>query len=229
MATPPSSSISPDTSAVASAALVRALVLQDGNTDDRWEREHEQRQKFRRLVDPGIVRYNDKKTANEAIDCLLKLCDNILNHPGEEKYRRFKPTNTRIKALLVDPKGTLEYVQELGFRHTVENFQPYYAWTPNVKNADGLRIGAFVLREFQVHIVEKEEREKHAKEDKEAAAKAAAEKVKLAFKEDRKTKALADQFERERREARLTAMARAEQSKSTSPKASHISNEFKEE
>ena len=44
---------------------------------------------------------------------LLKLSGNILDHPGEDKYSKFKPTNQKIKEYLVDPQGTLEYAVEV--------------------------------------------------------------------------------------------------------------------
>ena len=41
------------------------------------------------------------------------LAANIIDHPDEEKYHRFKPTNTTIRKKIVDPKGTLEYAVEV--------------------------------------------------------------------------------------------------------------------
>ena len=41
------------------------------------------------------------------------LARNIIDHPEEEKYHRFKPTNTAIRRKIVDPKGTLEYAVEV--------------------------------------------------------------------------------------------------------------------
>ena len=40
---------------------------------------------------------------------LLKLAENIIAHPEDPKYQKFKPTNTTINRLLVEPRGTLEY------------------------------------------------------------------------------------------------------------------------
>jgi hypothetical protein len=41
------------------------------------------------------------------------LAGNIIDHPEEEKYHRFKPTNTTIRKKIVDPKGSLEYAVEV--------------------------------------------------------------------------------------------------------------------
>jgi len=45
------------------------------------------------------------------------LAGNIIDHPEEEKYHRFKPTNTTIRRKIVDPKGTLEYAVEVRKTH----------------------------------------------------------------------------------------------------------------
>lgn len=44
---------------------------------------------------------------------LSMLAKNIIDHPEEEKYHRFKPTNTAIRKKIVDPKGSLEYAVEV--------------------------------------------------------------------------------------------------------------------
>jgi len=46
------------------------------------------------------------------------LAANIIDHPDEEKYHRFKPTNTTIRKKIVDPKGTLEYAVEVRIVHS---------------------------------------------------------------------------------------------------------------
>ena len=99
-----------------------------------FDKDHDRRQEFRRLVDPGITRPNSREVAYEAIkvrSCplvsviesavwadgvsktLLMLAGNIIDHPDEDKYHRFKPTNTAIRRKIVDPKGSLEYAVEV--------------------------------------------------------------------------------------------------------------------
>lgn len=43
----------------------------------------------------------------------MMLAANIIDHPEEEKYHRFKPTNNAIRRKIVDPKGSLEYAVEV--------------------------------------------------------------------------------------------------------------------
>ena len=61
------------------------------------------------------VNYSSHLTACCSRQTLLKLAENILEHPDEEKYQKFKTTNPTIKKLLVDPKGTLEYARAVRF------------------------------------------------------------------------------------------------------------------
>jgi len=101
-----------------------------------FDKDHDRRQEFRRLVDPGITRPNSHEVAYEAIKVsfrrrlfgggltgylhktLLMLAGNIIDHPEDEKYHRFKPTNTAIRKKIVDPKGSLEYAVEVRGPHS---------------------------------------------------------------------------------------------------------------
>ncbi|KAJ7179107.1 hypothetical protein C8R46DRAFT_1072462 [Mycena filopes] len=140
---------------------------------------HDLRQKFRRLIDPGILRPNPKAQALASLKMLLFLCENLLREPNNEKFQQFKPTNEKIKRNLIDPKGTVEYARELGFNPEVKDFQPYYTFHPTPKRMHALEIGAAMLREAVELESEKEVRMVTAKKEEKALADAAAEKVNL--------------------------------------------------
>jgi hypothetical protein len=74
---------------------------------------------------------------------------------------------------------------------------------------DDLKIGAAILQHFVQLETEREERAALAKKSEKAVAEAAAEKVKLAFMDDRKTKMQRDEIEKERRAARAASLAQA--------------------
>jgi len=74
-----------------------------------------------------------------------------------------------------------------------------------------LRIGAAILKEAVELEAVKQERLGRARKEEKAVAAAAANNIKLAFLDDRKTKMLRDQRERERREAQAAAAARETQ------------------
>jgi len=207
-ATPPDShspSISSDALADAAERRTRQLPLQQ--TAGQLAAEHDKKQKFRRLVDPGIFRPNSRDQALESLKTLLTISENLLREPHNPKFQQFKPTNQVIKRTIMDPKGTLEYAIGLGFRPEVKNFQPYYTFNPRFM--DDLKIGAAILQHFVQLETEREERAALAKKSEKAVAEAAAEKVKLAFMDDRKTKMQRDEIEKERRAARAASLAQA--------------------
>ncbi|KAJ7498889.1 hypothetical protein FB451DRAFT_13759 [Mycena latifolia] len=181
--------------------------------------EHDLRQKFRRMIDPGILRPNPKQQALESLKVQNKPLslapENLLREPDNPKYQRFKPTNSLIKRNLIDPKGTVEYARELGFHPEVEDFQPYYSFNP--RRMDNLRIGADMLREAIALESDKQARAAQSKKEEKAVADAAAEKIRLAYEDDRKMKLLRDQLEKERRDARIAAAARRAEIRESAP------------
>jgi len=126
-----------------------------------------------------------------------------LKEPTNEKYLRFKATNTKIQTSLIAPKGALEYAVEMGFRAEVENFQPYYVF--NQYRMTELRIGKEVIHEALEREEQKAERVKRAKEAEKAAKEEAAKRVMLAFEDDRKTKQERDAREKAQRDLRGSA------------------------
>ena len=138
-----------------SSASTSARPTAEIHKYSEFDKDHDRRQEFRRLVDPGITRPNSREVAYEAIkvtSCppfpviararransvsktLSMLARNIIDHPEEEKYHRFKPTNTAIRKKIVDPKGSLEYAVEV--RATLRRwFYPITYLTPFVHPA----------------------------------------------------------------------------------------------
>jgi len=185
-----------------------------------FDKDHDKRQEFRRLIDPGITRPNPRAVALNALKTLQQLAENILDHPGEPKYQRFKPTNNMIRARVIDPKGTLEYAIALGFRPEIENFQPFYVW--HTKYLNDLKIGVAVLKEAMERENEKEERLERARLEEKAVADAQKAKIKEAFLDDRKSKMMTDERERQLRLARAARGSRSPISESEAPPPPYI-------
>lgn len=101
-----------------------------------WDTDHPIRQEFRRLLDPGILRNNDKKDAAESLrvrnpadDCdndrfttlgltirlqvLNKITENILKNPDVPKYRKLDPTKRMMNLHIMSKKGTVEFLQRV--------------------------------------------------------------------------------------------------------------------
>ncbi|KAG2348943.1 hypothetical protein BDR05DRAFT_856655, partial [Suillus weaverae] len=162
--------------------------------------QHEQRQKFRRLIDPGISRPNSQEAAMASLKILSKIAENLLQEPENPKFRQFKPTNDTIRRRLIETKGALEYAIEMGFRPEVKEFQPLYVW--NESKGEQLRLGAQILRETIELAEQKSARSQKNAAEAKAATEAATRSALLAFMDDRKTKMLRDQRDRHNREAR---------------------------
>ncbi|KAI0719546.1 hypothetical protein C8T65DRAFT_635723 [Cerioporus squamosus] len=193
----------PDHDAVAAAFERRLQAEREkaaaAGPSSTFDGNHEKRQEFRRMIDPGILRPNPRKLALESLQTLLKLAENIIAHPDELKYQRFKPTNATIKRTLVEPRGTLEYAVALGFHPEVDNFQPFYIW--HKRHMNDLKIGAAMIKEALDRENVKEVQAQRRKEEEKAAQEAAKAKIKQAFYDDRKGRAMIDERERVARAA----------------------------
>ncbi|KAG8919383.1 hypothetical protein FRC01_001308 [Tulasnella sp. 417] len=233
MSSPPASPTQPyrptkDDIAAAAIARISSSAEDDEEYEKQWAQDKERRQHFRRLVDPGIVRPN-----NEA--CLLTLCQNIIDHPDEDKYRRFKLNNKTIQTKIIQAKGGLEYAVEVGFREHVEDFQPFYVWRPSPDNDAKLRVGTFVLKEHHEKIVAKEDAAKQSKMSQKEAAELVARKVKMQFEEDRRAMAAKQRMEVERRIALESLPQRPHRPTPAaalgpgSPQGNRLEDDFKED
>jgi hypothetical protein len=110
-----SSSPPPTAQVLAEAAAGRRASTETGVSSAQLMQEHEKRQNFRRLIDPGIFRPNSNQVAMDSLKTLSTMADNILREPDNPKYRSFKRENDTIKRRLIQPKGALEYALALGF------------------------------------------------------------------------------------------------------------------
>jgi len=195
--------------AIAEAIAKRAVSLQPEEEEERrFALERDTRQEFRRLLDPGMARGTAPATLEGTLKMLSTIAENLLKEPENEKFQRFKPTNTLIRKHLVEVKGALEYSIALGFRAEVANFQPFYSFSPTPKNMNNLRIGAAVLKEALDRNAQKVEQAKLNRVDPKAVQREIALKVKLAYEDDRKEKKQRDELEKQVREARAAAAAK---------------------
>ncbi|KAF9075770.1 hypothetical protein BDP27DRAFT_1211500, partial [Rhodocollybia butyracea] len=172
--------------------------------------EHARRQKFRRLIDPGILRPNPENQALESLKILYKLSDNLLREPDNPKFQRFKTTNAQIQKHVMEPKGTVEFLRELGFHPEVRHviIEPFFVFNP--KRLSDLKLGSAMLKESLDIQEEKRARASVAKQTVQEARAEVLEKVQLAFIEDRKSKMEADERDRQARAARAERIGRGE-------------------
>ncbi|KAJ4478142.1 hypothetical protein J3R30DRAFT_3479735 [Lentinula aciculospora] len=198
---------SPPPSVLAEAVERRLSSHQSqGPSPAEMAAEHVKRQKFRRLIDPGIMRPNPELEAIEAMKVLFKLSENLIREPDNPKFQRFKTTNTLIQKHIVSPKGTVEFLRELGFHPEVVDFQPFYIFNP--KRMQDLKIGNAMLKESLEIQEQKKARTMGSTQTVQEARAEVIEKVQLAFMEDRRDKMEHDEREKQSRAARAEIEAR---------------------
>ncbi|CAP30775.2 Protein CBR-UBXN-6 [Caenorhabditis briggsae] len=58
---------------------------------------------------------NQREVKEKAIETICKLCQNILEHPGEEKYKTIRLTNEAILTRVINPVGGRAFLEAVGF------------------------------------------------------------------------------------------------------------------
>ena len=82
-----------------------------------------------RALDAKIT-VQDDQTALKTIDLAAKLAGNILDHPSETKYHRFKASNPNVSLNLMKVVGGPDLLVAMGFRTQVHEFEEYWVHTP---------------------------------------------------------------------------------------------------
>ncbi|KAH9853465.1 hypothetical protein C2E23DRAFT_105863 [Lenzites betulinus] len=159
-----------------------------------FDGEYELRQRFRKRIDREVLELNAPKLALQSLQVVAKLAENILADPNNLTFRKVKMDNVRIKKLVVEPKGAVQLLVDMGFREQVEDFVPHYVFRK--KNMNELRIGASMIKEAIAREAKRQEDEelKNAREAAELAAHM--EKIHLQFMDDRLSVAARAQRER---------------------------------
>ncbi|KAK0448901.1 uncharacterized protein EV420DRAFT_1483320 [Desarmillaria tabescens] len=186
-----------------------SLVTRDDPGFTDFDKGYKMRTEVRRMIDVGILgMVNDHEASKEGVaslKTLLKLANNIIVHPEEEKFRRFKINNPRIKKEIMDPKGVLEFAIKMGFRQEkVIELETYRIFMP--KYHDDLVLCASLLEKaIDREHLRVDERLKLARENEEKE-----EHWTIAMKrfgDDRKRKEEADKRERDARQRSNVATA----------------------
>ncbi|KAH6914878.1 hypothetical protein BKA70DRAFT_1257284 [Coprinopsis sp. MPI-PUGE-AT-0042] len=179
-----SRSPSADARAARAAAAERRLHQPAPSTRVQEElRLKDKKDKFGRLIDPGIIRPNGREQVLVSLAMLLKLAQNLINHPDEAKFKRFKANNVKVKKNLIEPKGVLQYAVEMGFREKVEDYEAYYVYHDRFE--EDLRMGAEILEAHIALYEDKKELEALEPVRERVLEEAAQRKVKLQIIEDR--------------------------------------------
>ena len=101
-----------------------------------------------RALDAKITQQDDP-TALAAIETALKLCSNIVAHPGEEKYRRFRSNNVGISKKLLNCPGGQDLLIALGFRTKVMEFEEWWTIDEGQPLAQTMAEGCMALERYR--------------------------------------------------------------------------------
>mmetsp|Transcript_20146 Transcript_20146/g.46500 ORF Transcript_20146/g.46500 Transcript_20146/m.46500 type:complete len:195 (-) Transcript_20146:294-878(-) len=85
----------------------------------------EARKMIMRVLDTKLTQ-QDAPSALQALRLALKLASNILDHPDEPKFNKFKASNPAISSKLFRVPGGPELVREMGFRPLVIQFEEWF-------------------------------------------------------------------------------------------------------
>lgn len=94
-----------------------------------------------RILDTKLSQ-QDAPSALQALRLALKLVSNLLEHPDDPKFHKFKSSNPTVSSKLFRVPGGPELVRAMGFRPLVIEFEEWF-------QADVSAFGIRVLREAQ--------------------------------------------------------------------------------
>jgi hypothetical protein len=102
---------------------------------------------------------NDKAVL-DGLNILVKLANNVLNNPKEEKFRTIKKSNKAIQAKLLSIKDVDEVIKAMGFtdvdeEHFVFIGDVFYTLKAGIKQID------VALEPIKVKYMSEEDRTKH--------------------------------------------------------------------
>eukprot|EP00754_Rhynchopus_humris_P015990 Rhum_TRINITY_DN14488_c21_g1::Rhum_TRINITY_DN14488_c21_g1_i1::g.92718::m.92718 len=105
----------------------------------------------------------------EAAPLLLKLTENIINSPNEEKYRQIRLRNPTIQKKLVSCVGVVDALEGMGWVTRVENMEQKMFWDRPLADLQRLELGLEELNKRMSQWTDKSSRAltKEEKEKKE--------------------------------------------------------------
>ena len=125
----------------------------------------EARKKVLRALDAKVSQQEDS-VALAAIETALKLANNIVEHPSEPKYRRFRSNNPGISRKLLHVPGGPDLLLALGFRTTVHEFEEVWVVEDEPNLSRSLGEATIVLEHYLDLTRKKIERAAHLRREK---------------------------------------------------------------
>uniref|UniRef100_A0A1Q3FFG3 Putative ubiquitin regulatory protein n=1 Tax=Culex tarsalis TaxID=7177 RepID=A0A1Q3FFG3_CULTA len=76
-----------------------------------------------------IYNCNPKEKVDACVETLIKVLENIVNHPAEEKYKKIRMTNRMFCDKIKVCEGALELLHSAGFSEITLDDEPYLIWS----------------------------------------------------------------------------------------------------
>lgn len=83
--------------------------------------------------------YLCNKPPRDSVEVVLRLLGNVVREPGNEKFRRIRMGNPKIKEVVGDVKGGVELLESVGFRMSAEEEGGEVWGTMDALTEDGVR------------------------------------------------------------------------------------------
>merc|ERR1719334_1610384 len=82
-----------------------------------------------------LLKDNEPSVKTEAVNILVKLLTNVVNHPGELKYRQVRLGNKTIEEKLLPANGAFEILFSVGFEESSDSLVlPFSASIPRISD-----------------------------------------------------------------------------------------------
>ncbi|KAG7571302.1 hypothetical protein FFLO_00814 [Filobasidium floriforme] len=126
------------------------------------EEDRKRKLELGRIVARDIMGSNNYTSAATCIETLLKIANNVLSNPTEQKFTQIKTNNAAMKRTVLDVKGGQDYLVAMGFRSRTISFTQSFVLEPfplrpGMKH--GLELGVQVL---EAHLTQALDRLDHS-------------------------------------------------------------------
>lgn len=147
------------------------------------------RKKFSATLDDEVLDYkhNHPGAVENCVTTLLKIFNNVITSPTEQKYRQVKAASNAYKNNVAALKGGERLMLLAGWTPQVVELQKFWVFEAAAESLKFsiLKESASVLEKSLAHIHEKAERARKEAEGKKAVQAAIREKVLMAIEEDK--------------------------------------------
>ena len=108
-----------------------------------------ERERVEASLGPALqaLKSNDDGTIGDLRKRLRTIALNLVDHPDQEKFRRFRLSNATVQKRLVTPAGSMDWLRGLGFQEKEEGGEPVLILEAGAADPALLRASTVLLAE----------------------------------------------------------------------------------